>query len=724
LYKEKEMLSFRKALWVLAALTLTSGMAMAQALFEPPLSCTAQAAGTPSIRDNGVAELVGDVLILCTGGRPRPANEVLPQINVQIFTQPVINITSRWVYGADSWGQFNEALLFVDEPAVGSQVLCGSTNAGDSAQPGSGQAQVVGVCGAHVGQGVGFAGPGGGIYGTGIGSYSGSGPNVFFCAATSTSPGVGFPIGSSAAIGSCPAGTSSQQYATRRPNAFQGRQAGNNSVIFQGIPIDPPGTTTTRVIRITNVRVNASQLNNPRGLQSTVNLIISTSASGVTNPISMPITNPAPTVALAQTPLDYSITDGPDTFLQCQSQNNTSDDPFYTNTSEPLTQGSQFALRFQERFPTAFRRRSAALPVDLNTPGDPTTLDQSQLGIPYQTETGHYNPTTSSNWNTANSLRGGNLSDPRNGAGVASHGTRLLARFSNLPNGARLWVAASLNAFQIGTTGTSTGTARATVSDSNGGGTFGAIEPGTTSTVSQYSGRMSQQGLVEVVPVGGNGFMTWEILNANTTVFERVEIPAVVTYAANTSNNLPTLGTAKSDGQLAPLSTRSTAGTGSSAPIPRFVEDPNNNGKNIFTINACVTNLLFPFVSNQAGFDTGLAISNTSKDPFGTALQTGACTVNFYGRVGTSKVCLSHPSPSITGGEHFAWSLANGGAVTATAGFQGYVIAQCAFQYAHGYAFISDLGAQKLAQGYLALILDDDISGESRTKSVSEVLGH
>jgi hypothetical protein len=698
-----------------------SGLAMAQATFEPPLSCTAQAAGTPSIRDNGVAELVGDVLILCTGGRPRPQNEILPQINIQIFTQPVINITSRHVYSSDSWGQFNEALLFVDEPAPGAQQLCGSTNAPDSAQPHSGQAQVVGVCGAHAGTGLGFVGPGGGMYGTGIGSYSGAGgPTVTF---VNPAP-LGFPIG---LTGACPGGSTCSSYVTRRPNTFQGRQAGNNSVIFQGIPIDPPGTVSTRVFRITNVRVNASQLNNPRGLQSTVNLIISTSASGVTNPISMPITNPAPTVALAQTPLDYAIADGPDTFLQCQNQNHTSDDPFSTDPSQPLNttgmQGSQFALRFSERFPTVFRRRSNVLPVDVNTPGDPTTLDQDVLGLPYQTETGHYKPSGGSNWNTSGSSRGGSLTDARTGAGVATHGTRLLARFANLPNGARLWVGAALNVFQIGTTSVSTGWARATVSDSNGGGTFGAIEPGTTSVFTQYSGRLSASGLVEVVPVGGNGYMTWEILNANTTIFERVEVPVVVTYAANTSNNLPTLGTARSDGQLAPLSTRSTAGTGSAAPIPRFVEDATNNGKNIFTINACVTNLLFPFVSNQGGFDTGLAIANTSKDPFGTALQTGACTVNFYGTVGTSKVCLSHPSPSITGGEHFAWSLANGGAVTATAGFQGYVIAQCAFQYAHGFAFISDLGAQKLAQGYLALILDDDVSG-TRTGSVSEVLGH
>lgn len=709
------MLSFRKALWVLAALTLMSGLAMAQATFEPPLSCTAQAAGTPSIRDNGVAELVGDVLILCTGGRPRPQTEVLPQINIQIFTQPVINITSRWVYGSDSWGQFNEALLFVDEPSPSAQQLCGSTNAPDRAQPGSGQAAVVGVCGAHVGTGVGFVGPGGGIYGTGIGTYAG-GPGV---SGPTFLPGT-FPSGT---VGCSLGGSCVQTY---RPNTFQGRQAGNNSVIFQGIPIDPPGTTTTRVFRITNVRVNASQLNNPRGLQSTVNLIISTSPSGVTNPISMPITNPAPTVALAQTPLDYAIADGPDTFLQCQNQNHTSDDPFSTTPSEPLTasnmQGAQFALRYSERFPTVFRRRSTALPPDANTSPVPITNDV--LGLPYQTETGLYKATSTSDWNTSGSSRGGDLVNDRTGVGVATHGTRLLARFANLPNGARIWVGAALNVFQIGTTSVSTGWARATVADSNGGGTFGAIEPGTTSTPPQYSGRFAANGLVEVVPVGGNGYMVWEILNANTTIFERVEVPVVVTYLANTTNNLPTLGTARSDGQLAPLSTRATAGTGSSAPIPRFVEDPTNNGKNIFTINACVTNLLFPFVSNQGGFDTGIAIANTSKDPFGTALQTGACTVNFYGTVGTSKVCLSHPSPSITGGEHFAWSLANGGAVTATAGFQGYVIAQCAFQYAHGFAFISDLGAQKLAQGYLALVLDDDISGESRTKSVSEVLGH
>lgn len=41
-----------------------------------------------------------------------------------------------------------------------------------------------------------------------------------------------------------------------------------------------------------------------------------------------------------------------------------------------------------------------------------------------------------------------------------------------------------------------------------------------------------------------------------------------------------------------------------------------------------------------------------------------------------------------------------------TPGFTGYMIAIAKFQDCHGFAFISDLGAQKLAEGYLAIQLD------------------
>ena len=725
------MLDFRKLFLTVVALALFASMAMAQVVaFEPPLSCTAQAAGTPSIRDNGVTELVGDVLIICSGGRPRPRNEVLPQVNIQIFTSPVINITSRitGTTGAD----WTEALLFVDEPQPSEQTICGSTDYPERVPPGSPQISTIGICGAHLGTGLGVVGPGGGFYGTGIGAYNPATTTTTF------QPGT-FPTGTVNCTLPVPPATSTCVQ-TYRGNAYQARRAGNNSLIWQGVPIDPPGTNTTRVFRLTNVRVNATQLNNPRGNQSSVLLIVSTNASGVANPIAMPITNPSPTVAIAQTPMDFSIGDGVDTFLQCESQNyvNSGGNRFATSPSDQglqaLSSGkqnSQFRLNYAERFPTVFRRRSNSSPASTSDDSPPVS-SSDQLGLPYQTESGHYKTTSSTRWplNATSAASRGSLTNEFNGAGVATHGTRVIARFANLPQGARFFAGASviLRAVDSSGTGVATGWARAVVTDANGSAPFAksnivAPFPGSlnlNATSASWMAGTTGNGFVEIVPVGNAGTQTWEILQTDTTAFEDIRIPMIVAYQSNTSSNLPTLGTATGSGHLAPLSTTATAS--SSAPIPRFVEDPANNNKNMFTINACVTNLLFPFVTNQGPFDTGLAISNTSKDPFGTSLQTGLCTVNFYGYIGSNKVCLAYPSPSITGGEHFTWSLSSGGNVTATAGFQGYVIAQCAFQYGHGYAFISDLGAQRLAQGYLALVMDESVG--TRTGSKSETLGH
>ena len=52
-------------------------------------------------------------------------------------------------------------------------------------------------------------------------------------------------------------------YGNGRPNVFQGRtgtaQNPNqfNSVTWLGVPLDPPGTTTNRTIRMTNIRADA-----------------------------------------------------------------------------------------------------------------------------------------------------------------------------------------------------------------------------------------------------------------------------------------------------------------------------------------------------------------------------------------------------------------------------------------------------------------------------------
>jgi hypothetical protein len=62
-----------------------------------------------------------------------------------------------------------------------------------------------------------------------------------------------------------------------------------------------------------------------------------------------------------------------------------------------------------------------------------------------------------------------------------------------------------------------------------------------------------------------------------------------------------------------------------------------------------------------------------------------------------------------------AFTLQSGGVAGSTssaAGFQGYIIARCSFQYAHGFAFISDRNTPSLgSQGYLALVIPDRTDG-------------
>ena len=109
-----------------------------------------------------------------------------------------------------------------------------------------------------------------------------------------------------------------------------------------------------------------------------------------------------------------------------------------------------------------------------------------------------------------------------------------------------------------------------------------------------------------------------------------------------------------------------------------------------------MTNLLFTFLTNQTGFDTGVAISNTGADPFGTIGKAGTCRVSFFGSGAPSLFTTSNVTP----GSQVVFL-----ASSVAPNFQGYAIAQCNFPFAHGFAFVSDLGARNLAMGYLPLVV-------------------
>ena len=150
----------------------------------------------------------------------------------------------------------------------------------------------------------------------------------------------------------------------------------------------------------------------------------------------------------------------------------------------------------------------------------------------------------------------------------------------------------------------------------------------------------------------------------------------------------------------------------------------------LFRLNSCTTTLLFPYVVSKGGFDTGLAIANTSQDPFanpGERLQSGRCTLHFFGRDGTgNKPPSQQTDRPLAPGETVTMVLSAGGGLglTGVGGFQGYVMAQCDFLYAHGFAFLTDgpIGSARVAEGYLALVLDGRNS--LRGSTFGEVVGH
>jgi hypothetical protein len=643
-HKEKEMVDFRKwfpALAVVAVVLGSAGSAKAQT----PFGCQTNFGGTPLVRAEGLAELVGDVVLNCTGGTPTVAGAIVPQVNIQIALNT--NITSRLV--ADP---LSEALILIDDPAPANQIPC-LPAAGFTSCP---------------------------IQGVGT-----------------TGNGVNFKTGTV-------------------PNVYQGRSAGTSQLQWLGIPIDPPGSTGSRTIRITNVRANASQLGTSSTLIPTqIQMFLS-----ITPFQSLPLNNPQQTVAYVNPGLTFSLRTATSsdstsgiTFLQCVSNNAdiSADNTKALNGTLASTGLNNVTLlaRFREGFPSSFKRRNVAPLSSTGTGGtfsadtSPTPNNQDTPGgiCPgcvagqYFTETGFYNQALGA----TNGL---------NRAGLADHGTRLMLRFAGVPAGAQIFVGVYEAPSGVSLSGT-TSRARLVSTDASGAGSFSAV---TATSGGLYA---------PVALTGGAGIAVYEVMSSDPLAQENIDVPVILAYTSNTATNTPGLGTATITGSFAPLSTVITQS--SSAPLPRFADTPASRTGII--INACSTNLLFPFVTNQAGFDTGIAIANTSLDPFGTKTQAGACIVNYYGNTtGGGAAPAAATSPSVAAGTELVFTLSGGGGgVAATPGFQGYIIAQCAFQYGHGFAFISDIAGTKVAEGYLALVMDSTASTVPRSKTASEPLG-
>lgn len=651
-------------------------------------------AGTANSSNNG------------TGTFTPLTNPTVPAINISV-TIAGTRITNR-IFGSTN---LTDALLFIDEPA---NPAAGATLANQN------------PC-ANAGVSVGTAG----VCTT----------MSYFFDNTGLAIGAGYASTTSAGNSGTTAGRPINVYQAQF-GVGGGFAPNEQTVTFVGVPIVQPGQNGgTRVYRIKNIRVqvaNAFQVNGQ--IQAFISI--------QNPPANLVLNNAQGVVGFVQRGLFFdTISGGP--YAQCLGWNSTSSGGYPTEAAS--TQGnlvSTGALRFTEAYGVSFKRRGVGSALDAydsvyNQSYIPT-FGQSDPRVNYNNESGFYNL----QFPTANSL---------SSVGIASQGTRLRARFSGVPAQVRVYVSAqpitaadscssSVSTQRVGrNSGNTSGfcigqgaaignaafaasgvaadgsvegfTANTTYAFGVNAGTGGVANvqgstaPGWGGNGAAYGALTRTPQLIRVtIAADGTGTFFWEVLRADDNVIDRFDFLVAIAFPPTTSivTDANTSVVANVSGNYAPIA--ATGGNGYPS-VPSFVLTQPEELRPIFTITNCATNLLYPFVSSVTGFNTGIAVTNASKDPFGTVNETGICRVFFYGTTAGGGIDPT-PQPftkAVPSGQVATFNLLFGGpeyGIQPVVGFQGYIIISCNFRWAHGFAFISDPSNLQTAQGYLALILD------------------
>ena len=259
------MADFRKlfyALAVVALLACFTGSAVAQGLL-----CTSLTGTNQYVRVEGWAELTGDIVLTCTGtGASTAPGTQIAYANITV-TIPGTTITSKVTNGSSLTTPISEATLIMDD--LKDPSFQAVTNfAGSRTHRVCADTDVVG------------------------------GPGVCTVLAPAT-PNDSY-LGDVA-----------------HPNIFVGRPNGPNQVIFPGVPLDPPATSWTRTIRITNLRVNATAFA-PANLLSQVVAIIQ-----FQGPAAVSVNSIQTTIGYVAQGMGATKVTADNSFLQCDYPTNT-----------------------------------------------------------------------------------------------------------------------------------------------------------------------------------------------------------------------------------------------------------------------------------------------------------------------------------------------------------------------------------------------------------------
>ena len=329
--------------------------------------------------------------------------------------------------------------------------------------------------------------------------------------------------------------------ATPGTNVIQGIQTGVNQVTFYNVPIVAPGPYGSLTLRFTNLRADVKDSRDAV-------LMAAFQFSG-TAPV--PITNAEVPVAVRAPGTFFALETSQGSAASGLNLQPASQNAALVGNAGATGGSISNLLKFTEGFAQSYRKRNTATSVATPT----ATADQGVPGTDYHTESGFY-------------LSGLPSTNGLNQAGLATQGTRLMARFNNVPPGVTLYVTTDA------LPGTGASSAKLTSTDASGAGAYSPVA--ATTTVASGN---SQVGIAPVTLSGGSGTAAWEILDADPNSVESYTFGVVVAYASAQS------GTATVVGELGPIST--VAAADAAAPVPRFTDTSVNAAA--CAANPCLT---------------------------------------------------------------------------------------------------------------------------------------
>lgn len=284
--------------------------------------------------------------------------------------------------------------------------------------------------------------------------------------------------------------------------------------------------------------------------------------------------------------------------------------------------------------------------------------------------------------------------------------TRLVLEFEGVPDGVRVSVPVGVSCYQPQYDGTG--------ADERDTLELGLVSGHDESGIGGLpsGGGMDAQPEIPLRLKSGRGRAFYEVLADDTSRVEDCHVPVAV----DPGSEKPALAGIRVSAGLAPTGIIPVASP--EGAIPRY-QAPLAGLPAAIGLARCRTNLLFPFVTSQAGFTTALVITHGSPSGFGGGAEVyaGPCDLHYYGvdSEGTQVLLVQH-STEIEPGEQLVFDLNEGAPDRNILGleqFQGYLMAVCEYPNARGYAFIADGfgGIADIGMGYLAPVVSIDPDG-------------